>query len=141
MTHLAAQLTQRWNQSAWGPAAKLLADPPQDGPAQPAPPRKPRQFQRRLTPEVMDQAVADYVSGMSSKAVGAKYGISANTVIHTLRVRGIKPRPRRERFLVGPKLEEAIQLRIQGWNYTQIAKHFGISDVAAANALKQAGQA
>lgn len=89
----------------------------------------------------MDRAVADYMGGMSSKAVGAKYGINAKTVIDNLRGRGLEPRPRPRRILVGPKLEEAIRLRSQGWNYTQIATHFGISDVAAANTLKQAGQA
>lgn len=139
---MAAQLTQRWKESVWGPAAELVANPPEDEQLAPAPVRKPRQFQRRLPPDAMDQAMADYATGMSSAAVGAKYDVDAKTVITNLRARGIEPREaKRQTVITGPKLEEAIQLRKYGWTYKQIGARFGVSRVAATNALKQAGPA
>lgn len=87
----------------------------------------------------MDQALADYASGMPSAAVGAKYGIHPKTVITNLRARGGTPRPAcRQTVITGAKLEEAIQLREAGWTYTQIGKHFGVSRATATNVLKQA---
>jgi lambda repressor-like predicted transcriptional regulator len=78
---------------------------------------------------------------MSSAAVGAKYGVDPKTVIANLKARGIEPREaKRQTVITGHKLEEAIQLRGDGWTYKQIGEHFGVSRATATNALKQADQ-
>ena len=88
----------------------------------------------------MDRAVVDYVSGMSTLAVGKKYGIDPQTVASNVRARGGEVRSRSGAVISGDKLAEAVRLRRAGWNYSEIGRHFGVSRVAATNALKQAGQ-
>lgn len=41
---------------------------------------------------MIDQAIADYQSGLSAKAVGQKYGIDTQTVLNNLNARGITAR-------------------------------------------------
>lgn len=69
---------------------------------------------------------------MSSAEVGTKYDIDAKTVITNLRAPGMEPREaQRQIVITGPTLEEAIQLRKEGWTYKQIGAHFGVSRATA----------
>lgn len=88
----------------------------------------------------MDLVVADYQAGMSAAVVGKKYGIDGQTVLNNLRLRGITPRPAGQAVISGDKLERAMALRRQGWSCAAIGREFGVSRVAATNALKRAGQ-
>lgn len=88
----------------------------------------------------MDQVVADYQAGMSSNAVGQKYGIDGRTVLNQLRVRGIEAREANRTVITRASLHEAVELRRVGWTHLAMGQRFGVSRVAATNALKRADQ-
>lgn len=49
---------------------------------------------QRLSQDTLHQIVADYLAGMTSRAVGERYGISKTAVIELVRQAGHQPRPR-----------------------------------------------
>jgi hypothetical protein len=118
----------------------VLADPPDRAVDLPVG-RRLQQAQRRLAAADMDQAIADYQVGMSSNAVGEKYGIDGKTVLNNLKTRGITARPTNKALVTGNMLDRAAALRRQGWTYAAIGRELGVSRVVVTNALKRADRA
>jgi hypothetical protein len=94
---------------------------------------------RRLSKAEWDQVTADYLGGMSTNAIGRKYGMYPQTIYNRLKASGVPIRGRTGATISGEKLEEAVRLRRRGWTFAQIGAHFGVSRAAATNALKRAG--
>lgn len=135
---LVLQLMQRWNQSVWGKAERLVSvGVPEVAHADRTRPVRRYQGQRqhRLSQELMDQVVNDYLSGMSANACGRKYGIDTHTVLNNLTKRGFVTRTRTGPQLAGEALQQARDLRGQGWSYHAIGDEFGVSRMTARAAL------
>jgi hypothetical protein len=141
VSHLAGQLTQRWNQSIWGQIAKILENPAAYAAGDTArASSRPRQFQRRLSEETWDKIIAEYQAGASATSLGKNYGIDDETIRRRLRTLGITPRPPREATFTGDRLQEAQALRANGATYTEIGLRFGVNRQTAANALQKAAR-
>jgi hypothetical protein len=90
---LAAQLTQRWNQSVWDRVAQILQEPPLR-PVPDATTKRLRQRQNRLNQDQVDALVDDYQSGLSIADVAKKHHVCIVTATSWLKVRGVEIRPK-----------------------------------------------
>lgn len=135
---LAVHLRQRWNHRVWDRVAELLRDLDVSAPA-PQPvsqARVPKQRQRRLRPEQIDQLVIDYQNGLSVAATAREYRVDVKTARAHLLRRGIAIRQSTV-TIPSSKLAELRALKTSGMNNVQIAKHFGCSRQAVQQALRR----
>jgi hypothetical protein len=103
--------------------------PPVHSELRSAAPREPKRHPKQLCPDQIDELVAGYQSGITAKALAAKFDIHRGTVAAHLERRGI-PRPRIN-LLTPEHVEEANDLRLHGLGYAMIAARLGVSSMAS----------
>jgi len=82
-----------------------------------------RQVQRRLSPEEIESLVGDYRAGASTYQLAARWKIHRATVSNHLRRAGERVRTQGE---VEVEMDEARQLRVEGWSFNRLARKYGI---------------
>jgi hypothetical protein len=97
---------------------------------------KQRQVQRRLTPEQVDQLVAEYQAGDDMKVLADRWRVHRTTVAGHLR-RG-RVTLRRQGLPI-ERFDEAIRLYGEGLPLERLAKRFDSDDETVRQALKRAG--
>jgi uncharacterized protein (DUF433 family) len=95
-----------------------------------------RQVQRRLTPEQVDQLVAEYQAGDSMLQLAKSWRLHRTTVAEHLGRAGIAVR---QRGISTERLGDAARLYQDGWSCQRLASHFGCNAETMRQALKQAG--
>lgn len=81
-----------------------------------------RQMQRRLTPERVDQMVADYLAGASASVVAMNYGIHPHTAVAHIKRAGVALR---RAGLDATQQDEAVRLYVAGHSMKEIGKRLG----------------
>jgi len=95
-----------------------------------------RQAQRRLTPEQVEQLVADYQVGASMKELAAKWQLHRTTVAAQLRRAGMQLR---RRGISADQLPDVTRLYGEGWSCQRLAERYDCDDETVRQVLKQAG--
>lgn len=88
---------------------------------------RPRQQQRRLGPDQVDEVVARYMDGESIDTLARDYGINRTTVISHLERNGIERR-RNPRKMTDMKVQAAAERYATGLSLAAVAKEFGICE-------------
>lgn len=86
--------------------------------------RPPHRLDRKVSPEIAAQLVADYESGVSSTHLTMIYSLGKGTVLKLLNEAGVQMR---HQGLSEKNLEEAATLYREGWSLPQVAERFGCS--------------
>jgi hypothetical protein len=89
--------------------------------------RRPRQQQRRLGPEQVDEVVARYIAGASIDALAREYRINGTTVISHLERNGVERR-RNPRKMTDGKVRAAADRYATGISLAAVAVEFGVCD-------------
>jgi uncharacterized protein (DUF433 family) len=97
---------------------------------------KPRQTQRRLTPQQVERLVAEYQAGAGMKELAARWEIHRTTVAAQLRRAGVELR---RRGIPVEELPEAIRLYGEGWSCQRLAARYGCDDETVRQVLKRTG--
>jgi uncharacterized protein (DUF433 family) len=137
---VAGQLTQHWTESIWGQVARILAKPRVGGVAEGPNATERRQRQVRLNKAQTVALVAEYQAGASITALAAKYHVDHATVVLRLKRAGVPTRPPGHAIPDG-ELPRVLELRSQGWTYTQIAERYGCCRRTVQNTLRREMQA
>jgi lambda repressor-like predicted transcriptional regulator len=101
--------------------------------------RKPkwkRQVQRRLTPEQVDQLLAEYKAGISMQHLARRWDLHRTTVAEHLRRAGV---PVRHRRITDGQLEDATRLYREGWSCQRLAERYDCDDETVRQSLRRAG--
>ena len=101
-----------------------------------AQPVRQRQIQRRLTPDQVEQLVAEYQAGDDMHELADRWGLHRTTVAGHLRRAGVALR---RRGIPTERLTEAISLYGEGWSCQRLAERFGCDDETVRQALKRTG--
>lgn len=88
---------------------------------------RPRQQQRRLAADQVDEVVARYIDGESIDALAREYGINRTTVIAHLERKGIERR-RNPRKMTDPRVKEAATRYLSGCGLAVVAAEFGVCE-------------
>jgi transposase-like protein len=89
--------------------------------------QRPRQQQRRLGQEQVDEVVARYVDGESIDALAREYGINRTTVISHLERNGVDRR-RNPRKMTDAKVHAAAERYATGISLAAVAAEFDVCD-------------
>ena len=81
------------------------------------------QRQHRLAPDAVLDLVRAYEGGATIKRLAAEFQVSRSTIMAHLKRRGVKTRYNR----MEGQLDEARELRAQGWSYARLGKHFSVT--------------
>jgi len=100
---------------------------------------------RKIKPETEAAIVADYVAGMRSGELSAKYGINRKTVTIVVKRCGAAVRDQRSasgRPVVDPMsyAPDVLRLRDLGWSQSKIGKEVGICQSTISRVLIQSGR-
>lgn len=101
-----------------------------------AKPVTPRQTQRRLTPQQVEQLVAEYRASADMKELAARWSLHRTTVAGHLRKVGVELR---RQGVPADRLHEAIRLYNGGWSLRRLAERYDCDDETVRQALKRAG--
>ncbi len=96
----------------------------------------PKQMQRRLGPEEIDELVAAFQAGATLREVAAQFGVHRTTVSKQLERRGVR---RRQRSLDSSELAEALRLYRTGLSTIAIGQQLGFDGGTIWQALRRAG--
>jgi hypothetical protein len=94
--------------------------------------RPPRQQQRRLRPDDLEQLTAEYVAGTEVKLLAEQFRITRRTVIGLMRRNNV---PGRYPRLGPPEVDEARCLYLAGKSLATIGGHLGVSPDTVRKAL------
>ncbi len=133
VTHLAAHLTQRWDQSLWGRLERLVAEGGDMVVRAPRPVTKPRQHQTRIAPAQVTALVADYRAGASIAELTRRYNIHYETAARWLALNNVAVRPR-EHCIPKTALPHITELRQAGWSWVKIAAQYDCTGRALSKA-------
>lgn len=92
--------------------------------------------QRRLSPDAIQQLVADYQAGTPSTQLIVTYKLGKGTVLRLLRNQGVQLR---NQPMAPTQVEQAIQLYGQGLSLAAVGQRLGFDHTAIRNALARAG--
>ncbi|PLS80658.1 hypothetical protein CYG49_04565 [Candidatus Saccharibacteria bacterium] len=99
-------------------------------------PVKPRQPQRRLTAEQVEQLVREYEAGNDMTMLATRWGLHRTTVAGHLRRAGVTLR---RQGIPDERLGEAVRLYEDGWSCQRLADRYKCDDETVRQALKRAG--
>ncbi len=100
--------------------------------------RRPRQQQRRLPPEQIDEVVARYIDGQSIDGLAREYGINRTTVISHLECHGVERR-RNPRKMTDDKVGAAAERYSIGLSLAVVASEFGVCERTLRREFEAAG--
>lgn len=95
-----------------------------------------RQVQRRLTPEQVDQLVAEYQASDDMTVLAARWGLHRTTVAGHLKRVGVELR---RRDMPAERMDEAVRMYGEGWSLERLAERYCCDDETVRQALKRAG--
>jgi hypothetical protein len=124
VTHLAAQLTQGWNEAIWSRVERLLAGDIDLTPITPRPAPMPRQHQTRLSTDQVTTLIADYQAGATISELTRTYNIRFGTAARWLAVNNVPVRPRR-RCIPASALPDIHDPREAGQSWAKIGQRYG----------------
>jgi len=96
----------------------------------------PKQVQRRLGPDDIDELVAIYQAGATLREVAAQFGVNRTTASKHLERRGVR---RRRRSLEPAEQAEAMTLYQAGHSVAEVGKRLGFDGGTIWLALRKAG--
>jgi DNA invertase Pin-like site-specific DNA recombinase len=100
-------------------------------------PAKPRyRLTQRLAPGQIDQLLADYRAGATTRDLAEKYRVSKTAVTELLAAHDV---PLRHQRLSPSQVADAIRLYAAGQSVTQTARSLGVSPSSVYDALKRSG--
>lgn len=99
---------------------------------------RPRQQQRRLASEQIDEVVTRYIDGESIDGLAREYGINRTTVISHLERKGVERR-RNPRKMTDAKVEAAAADYSSGRSLAVVAAEFGVCERTLRREFDQAG--
>jgi Helix-turn-helix domain len=98
----------------------------------------PKQHQRRLRPNELEQLAADYLAGIEARTLAERYGIARQTVFDHVRRKGLRRRYPR----LGPgDVDEARHMYLSGMSLATIGDHLGVDPGTVRRALIPIGVA
>lgn len=100
--------------------------------------KRPRQQQRRLAPDQIEEVVARYIDGESIDALAREYGINRTTVIAHLERNGIERR-RNPRKMTDAKVRAAADIYAKGRSLADVAAEFDVCDRTLRREFELAG--
>ncbi len=90
---------------------------------------------RRLSPDVIQQLIADYQAGTPSTQLMVNYNLGKGTVLRLLREHGVQLRRQR---MSPDEIDQALQLYGQGLSIAAVGSKLGYGDGTIWRALKRA---
>jgi len=102
--------------------------------------RRPRQQQRRLAPEQIDEVVARYIDGESIDCLAREYRINRTTVISHLERRGVERR-QNPRKMTDAKVQAAASRYASGSSLAMVATEFQVCERTLRREFESAGVA
>jgi predicted DNA-binding protein YlxM (UPF0122 family) len=102
----------------------------------PMPNRSPRQRQRKLSPERIEDLAQAYQGGASMMELAATYELHRATVVDHLERAGVS---RRRTPLADVDTDELWRLYAKGWSLKRIGDHFGVRPTSVYYRLRRAG--
>lgn len=106
------------------------------GPTREADVVRPRQQQRRLTPEQVGQLVAEYLVGDDMKTLATRWQLHRTTVASHLAKAGVELR---RQGIADPQLGEAIGLYNERWSCVRLTERYDCNGETVRQRLKTAG--
>lgn len=100
--------------------------------------QRPRQQQRRLAADQIDEVVARYIDGESIDSLAREYGINRTTVISHLERNGIERR-RNPRKMTDAKVHAATERYATGISLAAVAAEFGVCERTLRREFEGAG--
>jgi transposase-like protein len=101
-------------------------------------PKRPRQQQRRLAADEIDEVVAKYIEGESIDGLARVYGINRTTVISHLERSGVERRGN-PRKMTDAKVQAAAERYSSNFSLTIVASEFGVCERTLRREFEQAG--
>lgn len=126
---MAAQLTQRWNQSLWDRVSRIVNRGVPEVSEAPVSRVGERLVRRHLTHQQADDIVASYLTGKTVYALAVKYKVDDKTIIKRLTDADIELRVAKH-GLPDSELETIVGLRAAGWALNQIGERYQRSGTA-----------
>ena len=106
------------------------------GPVAPTVRNTPKQVQRRLDSNKVDQLVADYLAGAKVRDLADLFQISRNTVLEHVSRAGVR---KHYPALIPEQVDEAAQLYRSGQSLVSVGEHFGVNVSTVRTALLKVG--
>jgi AraC-like DNA-binding protein len=107
-----------------------------DAPTLEAKPSQAHKLSQRLTPEVIEQIIADHAAGSSTRKLGLKYDLHRNSVTRLLQAEGVtRPRTR----ITDEHVEQAKNLFNEGLSVAKAAQQLGIAPTTMTRAFQVRG--
>ena len=106
------------------------------GPVAPTVRNTPKQVQRRLDSNKVDQLVADYLAGAKVRDLADLFRISRNTVLEHVSRAGVR---KHYPALIPKQVDEAAQLYRSGRSLVSVGEHFGVNVSTVRTALLKVG--
>lgn len=129
LTHLAGQLTQRWNQPLWDQVSQIVIRGVPEVSEAPVSRVGERLVRRHLTRQQASDIVASYLAGQTVYSLAVEYKVDDKTIIKRLVEAGVELRAAKH-GLPKSELETIVGLRAAGRTLNQIGDHYERSGTA-----------